>query len=101
MNANEFEKTGSCSNNYVEHKEVMSNLSIVDVCRAVDLINAMSNMISTNNEIQDNVEPVLEPLYNVIVKLRTDTECPHCGSMLYKSDLPQYNLVCPSCDENF
>jgi hypothetical protein len=36
-----------------------------------------------------------------IEKLRTDEECFHCGGNLFMSDLPQYNYVCPICNENF
>lgn len=98
---NEFDNIKECTDNYADEKEIMSELSISDLCKAVDLINAMSNIIPQNNEVQDEVDSVLEPLYDIIVQLRVENQCPHCDMQLYKSDLPQYDFVCPSCDENF
>lgn len=40
-------------------------------------------------------------LKKAVSDLKTDKFCPHCGEMLYKSDLPQYRYVCPECEENF
>ncbi|MEG2013850.1 MAG: hypothetical protein RR063_11710 [Anaerovoracaceae bacterium] len=89
------------TNNYVSQKKRMGELSVASLCRAVDLINLMRTMIDADNEIQDEVEDILKPLYDAVVDLRVDNECPLCGMMLYKSDLPQYEFVCPCCEENF
>ena len=87
--------------NFKEYQEAMEGLSIVDVVKAVDYINELSQFIPSNNEVLDYMEDITQPLMNVIEKCRTDKECPHCGCFLFKSDLPQYDYVCAECDENF
>lgn len=42
-----------------------------------------------------------EIIHDIVISLKTDKMCPHCGNELYCSDLPQYDYVCPECDENF
>lgn len=32
---------------------------------------------------------------------KTNMKCPFCGDYLYLSDLPQYDYICYTCDENF
>lgn len=92
--------TGPCTENYVAHKEAMSGLSVTDLIKTVDYVAALSQFLQKDNEILDDMDSVLEPLANVISELRMDDIC-SCGNHLYKSDLPQYDSVCPECDENF
>jgi len=94
---------GPCTENYAAHMEAISSLSIAHVVKAVDYIVALSQFLNDDNEILDDMDSILEPFYTVINKLRTEETCRHrdCGSNLYKSDLPQYDYVCPACDENF
>jgi len=89
--------------NYKEHQRVIAELSITDIIHVVDYVNLLSLFLNRNNETLDNKDTILEPLNKVIERLRTDENCRHndCDSDLYKSDLPQYDYVCSSCDENF
>lgn len=43
----------------------------------------------------------LKPLSTFVDRITTDKHCPKCGELLLKSDLPQYNYVCPLCEEKF
>jgi len=94
---------GPCTENYAAHLEAISSLSVVQVVKVVDYVVALSQFLNDDNEILDDMDSILEPFYTVINKLRTEEICRHgdCGSNLYKSDLPQYDYVCPACDENF
>lgn len=50
----------------------------------------------------DNGDDDLDYAVHSIVKdIETDKKCPSCGSMLYCSDLPEYDYVCVECEENF
>ena len=91
------------TDSFIEHKDAMQELSITQIIKVVDYVVALSQYINDDNEILDDMDSILEPLYAVIKELRTDEICRHsnCGSFLYKSDLPQYDYVCPECDENF
>lgn len=96
---NEFSKNPTL--NHKAHREAMSDLSVTAIIRAVDYITVLSQFINSNNEVLDELYNMLEPLNSIIEKLRTEKTCVHCGAFLYKSDLPQYDYVCPDCDENF
>lgn len=49
----------------------------------------------------EEFERDLKPLNNFLKKVESNFHCPHCGEVLFKSDLPDYNYVCANCDENF
>lgn len=70
----------------------------IGLCR---IRHELASFIPTNNEVLDYLEDIQRPLIDVIKKSQTDKECPQCGCSLYLSDLPQYDYVCPCCDENF
>lgn len=38
---------------------------------------------------------------NYINRFLTEKKCPRCKTLLFLSDLPQYDYVCGECDENF
>ncbi len=38
---------------------------------------------------------------NYINRFLTEKKCPRCKTLLFLSDLPQYDYVCSECDENF
>lgn len=40
-------------------------------------------------------------LLSLLCKLRTDAVCPHCGQLLFLSDLKGYDYLCAACNENF
>ena len=98
---NEFDKPGVRTKEFEEHQKAISELSIVNIMKAVDYINELSTYINKDNDVLDYLNDVVEPLCKVIDKCRTDEECPNCGCTLFKSDLPQYEYVCGECDENF
>lgn len=93
----------SCTMNYKAHCAAISQISIVDIIRAVDYINLLAQFVNDENEILDDLDDITAPFDGVIKALRTGEQCRHldCGSQLYMSDLPQYDFVCPECDENF
>lgn len=98
---NEFDKSGIRTKEFEEHQEAISELSIVNIMKAVDYINELSMYILKGNDVLNYLNDVVEPLCKVIDKCRTDEVCPKCGCTLFKSDLPQYEYVCGECDENF
>ncbi len=87
--------------NYKKEQSIISGLSITDIVKASDYINELASFVPANNEVLDYLEDIQKPLVDVIRKCKTDKECPHCGGSLYLSDLPQYEYVCPECEENF
>lgn len=96
---NEYEE--EATDNYKEHQRALADLSITDIVKASDYINELASFIPTNNEVLDYLGSIQKPLLKAIRTLQTKEECPQCGCVLYSSDLPQYNFVCPECDENF
>ena len=90
-----------CTKNYEEHQKTISKLSVVSLIRVVENIDCLSDFINKDNEVLDDIGSMLEPFEKAILQLKTDNLCLHCGGNLYKSDLPQYDYVCPDCDENF
>jgi len=91
------------TSNYADHLKAVSQLSVADIIRTVDYINLLAGFADKNNEVLDDLDNITAPFAGIIEKLRTDEKCRHqdCGGYLYKSDLPQYDFVCPECDENF
>ena len=87
--------------NYKKEQSIISGLSITDIVKTSDYINELASFIPADNEVLDYLEDIQKPLIDVIKKSQTDKECPRCGSSLYLSDLPQYEYVCPECEENF
>jgi hypothetical protein len=92
-----------CTQNYTEHWAVVSQLNIADIVKAVDYINLLKQFINKENEVLDNLHDILFPFNNVIDILQADELCRRqdCCSYLFKSDLPQYDFVCPACGEYF
>ena len=95
-----YERT-NVTDNYAEHQEEISKLSVVDLIRVVDYVKLLSSFVNENNEVLDDLDDIVEPLEKVIRKLSTETLCPRCQETLYKSDVCQYDFVCSECDENF
>jgi len=89
--------------NYLDHGKAISELSIVSIIHIVDYVELLSQFINDENEVLDDMETILKPFNTVIEKLLTDQLCRHsdCDRHLYKSDLLQYDYVCPDCEENF
>ncbi|RFZ76106.1 hypothetical protein DS742_25365 [Lacrimispora amygdalina] len=96
-------QVGPCTENYAAHREAMADLSIADVVKITDYVAVLSQFLNDGNEVLDDMDSILAPFEVVINTLRTPETCRHqdCGCYLYKSDLPQYDYVCPECDENF
>ena len=95
--------------NCKKEQTIMSCLSITDIVKTSKYINALfaevkchsMPMFYNKNDILNYFEDIQKPLVDVIKKCKTDKECPHCRGSLYLSDLPQYEYVCPECEENF
>lgn len=87
--------------NFEKQCKEMQNLSIAEIVKASDYINLLAAFVPENNEVLDNLSDIQEPLLKVIKNCKTDKKCPHCRGTLYFSDIPQYEYVCPECDENF
>lgn len=93
----------NCTQNYAAHCAAMSQLSISDIVRAVDYISMLVQLVNEENEILDNLDDITAPFNNIIKILQADELCRRqdCDSYLFKSNLPQYDFVCPVCGENF
>lgn len=101
---NEFDEKGSKSKNFGLHKEIMSeDLSISDIVKMVDKIEYLVHSSDCHciHKEADEVTSVIAPFKEIAEKCKTDVCCPKCDKKLYLSDLPQYDYVCPNCDENF
>ena len=89
-------------NNYKKHNEIILNkLSIADIVRILDYVTQLSALIPQENEILDDFDEIFSQLIKTEKELRTNKKCPHCSGTLYLSDVPDYEYVCPICDENF
>ena len=99
------ELMSECTDNYIDHRIVMADLSIATIVKAIEHIGVFLQTSSLKHEekedLQSDIKSDLSSFYEAIKKLRTDQPCPHCDINLYKSDLPQYDFICPYCDENF
>lgn len=95
-----YERT-NVTDNYAEHQEEISKLSVVDLIRVVDYVKLLSSFVNKNNEVLDDLDDIIEPFEKVIKTLKTEMSCHRCQNPLYKSDVPQYDYVCNECDENF
>lgn len=49
----------------------------------------------------EQAQEIRDDLAELVAPFKTGRKCPRCGGALYVSDLPQYENVCYSCDENF
>ena len=98
---NEFDTKELRVNNFEAHHQAIESLSIVSIVKIVDYVDELSTFVPPNNEVLDYLMDAVEPFVEIMGKLRTDKECPHCGCYLFKSDLPQYDYVCAECDESF
>lgn len=81
----------------------ISELSIVDIVRAADYMNLLEQFVDHENKLLDDFDTIIKPFNDIIEKLQVNELCRHqnCECYLFKSDLPQYDFVCPVCDENF
>ena len=66
----------------------------------------VSVLLQAKNDLEkvggnDLVAGVVSRLSAYAKQFLCTVTCPHCGSPLYLSDLPQYEYVCYDCDENF
>jgi len=97
------DRAGPCTENYLAHMEAMSDLSVTDLIKVVDYVVSLSQFLTDDNEILDDMDSILEPLNKIISVLKTEESCwhPGCDSNPYMSDVPQYDLVCAECDENY
>ena len=91
-------------NDYIK---ALSQLSAPQLKQIVDSYEVLLNHYKENFPGRkgattiEEFETDLKPLSDFIEKIITNKHCPKCGELLLKSDLPQYNYVCPLCDENF
>ena len=102
---NEFNCEHERSENFKTHRDEMQGFSIANIVRAYGCINDLVIRFVPNMEerhkLLDDIDDIREPLADLINSLTTDYKCTKCGGWLYCSDLPQYDFVCPECDENF
>lgn len=98
---NEFDCPNHQTENYIKQKELIKNLSVTDLIKVVDYVDELASFIPQSNEVLDNLYEYTNPITKIFSAAETDKECPNCGNKLYLSDLPQYDYVCPDCDENF
>lgn len=104
---NEFDNPTDASDNYKKANKVLTDVDIETIaktCKAITLfVNNLRPGVSCVYE-KDNRDSAIQDvkkLFDVRNALLTNERCPKCGKRLYLSDLPQYDYVCPWCDENF
>lgn len=91
----------NATENFLETKKLIGELSVCDLVKVSDYMNTLTGFVNEENEVLDDFYNVLNPIDDMIDKLRVNKHCPHCGCFLYKSDVDQYDYVCVDCDENF
>ena len=97
---NEINILNSTTVNYQDFRKAMEKLSITHIIDIVDYINQLSEFIPQNYDILDYRDEIIKPFMDVINECKAEKKCPHCGSNVFKSDLPQYDYVCSECNEN-
>lgn len=75
------------SENYKKFKKILAENISVEAMEEYWLGNP-------DDMLKANVE-------DIILKIKTEKNCPKCGATLCLSDLPQYDYVCTLCDESF
>lgn len=102
-----LEEYAEMSEEYSEFLESLNHISATQLKRIVDnyevLVNHYKEYFPWRNGVTtvEDFKEDLKPLSTFVDKITTNKRCPKCGELLLKSDLPQYNYVCPLCDENF
>lgn len=89
------------TDNFIKEYLTVGDVSLVSLIKAIDVIDLLSTFVPKNNEVLDRAEEVKRELIDITDTLKSHNTCPHCKGTLYYSDLPQYEYVCPNCDENF
>ena len=91
------------SENYLKYKEVMKcMMSVTQLVHVVDLLQKINDFENIDDrDTLESLDCILHDYKDVLKNLKADKVCPHCGSSLYFSDLPEYDYVCGECDESF
>lgn len=90
-----MEKTTNYKKYISKVEEYINVTSLVRLLNDID--NIRERLICDREAFADDID-----CFSLLVeRLRTDKKCPNCGDNLFLSDLPQYDYVCPYCDENF
>lgn len=91
--------------NYKKYREATKNVDMVEIVRVYDLVMKVLEDYTPKTPIEIRNKEVLademEYFENMLNATKTDKCCPRCKTTLYCSDLPDYDYVCPECDENF
>jgi hypothetical protein len=88
-------------NNYERFQEAKCDLGMTDIVNAFDYIQAVMKFVPQNDTLREDYESVIKPLEQFVSQCLTDEVCPHCGRLLFCSDVEGYDYVCTECDENF
>jgi hypothetical protein len=104
---NEYDNPTDASENFVKAKKILADVDIETIaktCKAITLfVNNLQPEVSCVCEKDNRYSAIqdVKKMFDVRNSLLTNERCPKCGKRLYLSDLPQYDYVCPWCDENF
>lgn len=104
---NEFDNPTDASDNYKKADKVLSNVDVETIAKACSAITTLISNMNIDADYEKRLCEVNEKvadILNIGRALKTHgkhNKCPKCGRQLYLSDLPQYDYVCPWCDENF
>lgn len=102
-----LEDYAEMSEGYSDFLESLNHISATQLKRIVDNYEVLVNHYKEHFPWRNGVTTVedfkedLKPLLTFVDKITINKRCPKCGELLLKSDLPQYNYVCPLCEENF
>lgn len=88
--------------NFKNFKQIIKSYGFASEISVTDLHRMRKDMKKAfEKEPSAALKRELTLILMVLKELRTDKICPCCKRPLYLSDLPQYEYVCPVCDENF
>ena len=81
--------------NYNKYRQIMDRIDLITLKEITDIIETFVNVSTLD------VKHWFNYLDTITSEMLTDVKCSSCGDKLYLSDLPQYDYVCLSCNENY
>ena len=96
------------TDNYTKYREIMKayheNPEAMDICYLRELTRDLKELLEEQSEPDCKylaAKKEFGRLRSLLRRLRTEAVCPHCGRLLFLSDLHGYDYLCGVCNENF
>ena len=98
------------TDNYAQSKEIMKayreDPEAMDISYLRELTRDLKELLEEQSKSAPDsrylaAQKEFRRLLSLLRRLRTDAVCPHCGRLLFLSDLQGYDYLCAACNENF